>query len=217
MPDFVRLALALALASQIPGCGPKDDATGGTVTETTAPSTSASSTTAPVPTTIVTTTTGPTETGPSDPSDGPMCEDRSIFCMPAIGGGGGETSAGETAGGESSAGDTDQLGCDDLLTELESGAQTQCSAGFSGIGLLDISELVSTVTMCCYVFHCQDPTTVCIPLAGLDKCESMEDLSDAGAAPYNACSSAIGSDIDPSPVGDLCCAQYQCVCGDTGG
>jgi hypothetical protein len=121
-----------------------------------------------------------------------------------------------TTGGGSTAGPDEPM-CEPLLGELETSAQGLCSAGFAGIGLLSIDNLVGASKQCCYVYHCADPTQVCIPLAEAGACAEEADLGDAAIAPQNACNTGIGSGIYPAPKGDACCSDFQCVCGPTGG
>jgi len=141
-------------------------------------------------------------TGPGSPTTmlEEMCEDRSVYCMPLP--------DEDSTGGEASA---SPPGCEDLLPQLESAAQGLCTAGFVAVGLSEIEVF----TDCCFVYRCEDPTSVCTPLG--DRCESQDDLGQGSEAAANACSSFIGSDLAPVPQGEFCCAEYQCYCGPTGG
>ena len=194
---YLYCAPLLVLAALGLGCGPK---TADTIDDTTS---TASSTTASTSASATEPTTDPT-TG-----NDPNCDDRSVFCMVAPGFEDTTTSGGTTGPGEPM--------CESLLGELEASAQGLCSAGFAGIGLLDISESVGASNQCCYVYHCADPTQVCIPLAEAGACADEADLGDAAVAPQDACNSFIGSGIYPAPKGDFCCSDYQCYCGSTGG
>ena len=215
---LICCAPLLVLAALPLGCGSKSDDTGEETTSTTSSSTTTATTSsATMSTTSSSTTTSTTATvtttePTTDPTTevGSDCDDRSVFCMVAPGFEDTTTGGGSTAG-------PDEPMCESLLGELETRAKGVCSAGFAGLGLLSIDNLVGPSNQCCYVYHCADPTHVCTPLAEAGACAEEADIGDAAFAPQNACNNGIGSGIYLAPRGDACCSDFQCVCGPTGG